>query len=153
MAKQTTPRPSEKTVDLSRLNNKKEIKEDFSKLGINPKLNALLNLAKNISDEKIANRYGESTTEEEKKLFHDLATACLESTTSLESLKAMYQTAYAQKKHAELFAGILPSRTPSRFGRELNETYRQLKEKADNEVKEKSESIKETDGIQLDTAK
>lgn len=158
MTKQTTTttRPSQTKVDLSKLKSKKQqITQDFTKMGINPKLNALLNLAKEISDEKNAKRHGVPTTDDEKKLYHDIATACLGSTASLETVKAMFNTAYETKQQTELFPGILPSRTPSRFNRELNETFRVLKSEADKKTIEanKSESVAGTDAeIQLETS-
>ena len=60
-------RNNQQPVDLKRLSNKEEMKVDFSKkLGVDPRLNALLNVAKNISEEKIAKKYGQPTTDAEK---------------------------------------------------------------------------------------
>ena len=66
----------------------------------------------------------------------------------------MYNQAYQDNKHQDLFLGIL-DRKPSRFNNDLNAAYRVIKEAAEKNSAKKAQTknVGDTDGIQLDTAK
>jgi hypothetical protein len=123
------------SIDLSKV----EIQKDF---GLDADLNKLLNHAMVITQQKAKNRGRTPIEKQEVELYTKLAKACLTTVDarnvrqiSVETLKALYKSAFEKGEHTKLFKGVPEDRTPVTFSREINAEYTRLKNEMERKLK------------------